>query len=64
METGRNAKELQKKKFIRTPVLRAKVPLRADSSTVNDDAENDKAYEPSHFDSTEKELNYETSANI
>jgi hypothetical protein len=44
---------------VRTPVFGTEVTLRADSSTINNDAENDKAYETCYFDRTENELNYE-----
>jgi hypothetical protein len=44
---------------VRTPVFGTEVTLRADSSTINNDAENDEAYETCHFDCTENELNYE-----
>ena len=47
------------KEIVRTPVFSTEVTLRADSSTINNDPENDEAYETCHFDRTENELNYE-----
>lgn len=44
-------------KTVRTPVLCSKVTLRADSSTINDDAENNEAYEACYFNCAENELN-------
>jgi hypothetical protein len=47
-----------------TPVLRPKVALRADSSTIDYDAENDEPYEARHFDRTKNKLNYDESVKV
>jgi hypothetical protein len=49
---------IEPKGNVRTPVFGTEVTLRADSSTINNDAENNEAYESCHFDRTENELDY------
>lgn len=56
--------QFNKKKVIRTPVFSTEVTLRAYSSTINNDTQNDEANEASDFDRTENELNYEMSTKV
>ena len=49
---------------ILTPILCAKIPLGADSSAVNNDAENNEAHDTSDFDRTEIKFDFEKSVPI
>ena len=53
---SKKRRKMKTERVIHTPVFRAEVSLRADSTTVNNYAENDEAYKTHHFDQAENEF--------